>query len=151
MTKEELKSWLELTFPENKVEDAIDFPVLIVPKENLLSIFTQLVNTEQSKFNYLFCETAVDKQTHFEVIYHLTSTQYRHNMVVKVIIDDRENPEVQSVLSLFKSAELAECEIFDLFGIRFTNHSCRRLFLSDDWIGYPLRKDYKDDINVVTL
>jgi NADH:ubiquinone oxidoreductase subunit C len=86
------------------------------------------------------------------MIYNLTSTVFRHSLVIKVIIENRENAEIESVVSLWQAAELYECEIFDLFGIRFRNHpTLRRIFLGDDWKGFPLRKDYKDDVNVLTL
>jgi NADH:ubiquinone oxidoreductase subunit C len=72
--------------------------------------------------------------------------------VLKVILTDRENPEIDSVLDLWKAAELFECEIYDLFGIRFRNHpTLRRIFLSEEWKGYPLRKDYIDENNMVLL
>ena len=73
-------------------------------------------------------------------------------MVLKVILDNRETPEIESVYSLWKAADLFEDEIFDLFGIRFLNHpNLRRIFLGNDWPGYPLRKDYKDEINMINL
>jgi NADH:ubiquinone oxidoreductase subunit C len=69
-----------------------------------------------------------------------------------VNLEDRNNPEIDSVVSLWKAAELYECEIYDLFGIRFSGHpTLRRIFLGDDWQGYPLRKDYKDEVNVVKI
>jgi NADH:ubiquinone oxidoreductase subunit C len=61
-------------------------------------------------------------------------------------------PEIPSVYGLWQSAELFENEIFDLFGIRFQNHpNLRRIFLGDEWKGFPLRKDYQDNVNVVPL
>jgi len=71
-------------------------------------------------------------------------------MAAKVIIADRQNPEVPTVSDLWQTADLHEREIFDLFGIKFTNHpDLRRLFLDDDWVGFPLRKDYVDTVNIV--
>jgi NADH-quinone oxidoreductase subunit C len=152
MTKDELKIYLEKTFPTGKIEETKDFTVLFVEKEILFDVAKKLKESDETKFDFLFCQTAVDKQTYFEVVYHLTSTTYRHDLVVKVILNDRETPEIESVYPLWKAAELLECEIFDLFGIRFNNHpTLRRLFLGDAWQGFPLRKDYKDNVNVVTL
>lgn len=52
---------------------------------------------------------------------------------------------VATVSDLWSGAEYLEREVFDLFGIKFENHpDLRRLFLDDEWVGYPLRKDYKD-------
>jgi NADH-quinone oxidoreductase subunit C len=152
MDRAELKSYLESNFPLCKHEDSFDFPVLIVEKSELLSIAQQLNTNGDTQFDFLFCETAVDKKTHFEVVYHLTSSVFHHNLVVKVILEDRVNPEVESVYPLWMAADLYENEIFDLFGIRFINHpNLRRIMLGDEWPGFPLRKDYKDDVNIVTL
>ena len=69
---------------------------------------------------------------------------------MKVKTPDRENPEFQSVTDIWKTADLHEREVYDLLGIKFTGHpDLRRLFLDSSW-GYPLRKDYVDDINIVT-
>ena len=66
--------------------------------------------------------------------------------MLKVILTDKVNPSIPTVSDVWCAAEFYEREIFDLFGIRFENHpNMKRIFLEDDWIGYPLRKDYKDD------
>ena len=70
---------------------------------------------------------------------------------MKAKIADRTDPQMESASGIWKTAELNELEIFDLFGIKFKNHpNLRRLFLDDSW-GFPLRKDYTDDINMVSL
>lgn len=145
MSKEELKAYLEITFPTCKFEDTFDFPVIVVEKDQLLTIAKQLNEDPKTLFDFLFCQTAVDYISRFEVVYHLTSTTFRHDLVLKVLLDDRDHPEVESVYSLWMAAELYENEIFDLFGIRFLNHpNLRRIMLGNDWPGYPLRKDYTD-------
>jgi len=152
MNRDELKLYLEQNFSQCTLEDSFDFPVLIVDKSELFSIAQKLNTNVDTQFDFLFCETAVDKNTHFEVVYHLTSSVFHHNLVVKVILEDRVNPEVESVYPLWMAADLYENEIFDLFGIRFKNHpNLRRIMLGDEWPGFPLRKDYKDDVNIVTL
>ena len=146
MSKEELKAYLELTFPTCKIEETIDFPVLVVEKEQLFATALRLKETPATQFDFLFCQTAVDYTTRFEVVYYLTSTTYRHDLVLKVRFDDRDHAEVESVYNIWKAAELYENEIFDLFGIRFLNHpNLRRIMLGNDWPGYPLRKDYTDE------
>ena len=81
-------------------------------------------------------------------MYHLESTKYGHQIVLKTSTENRENPELDSVVDLFKGAELNENEIFDLFGIVFRGHpNLRRMFMPEDWNGFPLRKDYVDEIN----
>ncbi|MDP4209556.1 MAG: NADH-quinone oxidoreductase subunit C [Bacteroidota bacterium] len=152
MNREELKSYLESNFSNCQVSETFDFPLLIVPKEELLSVAGKLKNSSETLFDFLFCETAVDRNPNLEVVYHLTSTTFRHDMEMKVILEDRENPEVESVYSLWQAADLFEDEIYDMFGIRFANHpNLRRIMLGDEWQGFPLRKDYKDDVNIVTL
>ena len=146
MIKEELKHYLETNFPTAKVEETFDFPLLFLTKEELIPVLTKLKDAPETRFNFLFCETAIDRNPAFEMVYHLTSTYYRHDMMVKVILEDREKPEIESGYSLWEAADLYEDEIYDMFGIRFTNHpNLRRIMLTEDWVGYPLRKDYQDD------
>ena len=84
------------------------------------------------------------------VVYHLESTALRHSIVIKTQTADRENPVIDSVYDIWATAEFHEREVFDFFGIEFTNHpNLKRLFLTDDWDGFPLRKDYEDNINMV--
>ncbi len=152
MNKSDLKTYLEQTFPSNKVDETFDFPLMFVDKSDLHNVAQKLKDSKETLFDFLFCETAIDRNPSFEVVYHLTSTTYRHDMVLKVVLEDRDNPELPSVYSLWKAADLFENEIFDLFGIRFTGHpNLRRIMLGDEWPGFPLRKDYKDDVNIVTL
>ena len=103
-------------------------------------------------FDYLFCVTCVDWKTHLTMVYHLSSTLHRHTIVVKAKIADRNNAIIDSVYNIWATAELNEREAYDLFGVHFTNHpDLRRLFLSEDWVGFPLRKDYEDPINMIKL
>lgn len=112
----------------------------------------QLKNDPELAFDYLFCVTGVDWKTHLAMVYHLSSTIHRHTIVVKAKISDRNHAEIESVYNIWATAELNEREAYDLFGIRFTNHpDLRRLFLTEDWVGYPLRKDYEDPINMIKL
>ena len=86
------------------------------------------------------------------VIYHLKSNQYNHSFVLKARIENREKPEIDTVCNIWRTAEFHEREVYDLFGIVFNNHpDLRRIFLEDDWEGWPLRKDYVDEINIVEL
>jgi NADH/F420H2 dehydrogenase subunit C len=146
MTKEELKQYLEVTYPNLEVKETVNFPLLLVNKEDVITVLTQLKDAPETRFNFLFCETAVDRNPNFEVIYHLSSTYYHHDLEVKVILEDRETPVIDSVYSLWEAADLYEDEIYDMFGIRFKGHpNLRRIMLTDEWNGFPLRKDYQDD------
>ena len=87
---------------------------------------------------------------HIEVVYHLSSIQYKHNLVLKVILprwkDDVPGklPEVASVVSVWSTADWHEREVFDLSGIAFTGHpDFRRILCPEDWEGHALRKDYE--------
>jgi len=146
MTKKELKQYLEVTYPDLEVKETVNFPLLLINKEDVIPVLTKLKDASETRFNFLFCETAVDRNPNFEVIYHLTSTYYHHDLEVKVILEDRENPVIDSVYSLWEAADLYEDEIYDMFGIRFKGHpNLRRIMLTDEWNGFPLRKDYQDD------
>ena len=152
MTRDELFTYLTNNYQQYKLENAGDFIVMHVNKEEILQVAKQLKENKITAFDFLFCQTAVDWISRFEVIYNLASTEFNHNLILKVNIEDRNNAEIDSVISLWKAAELYECEIYDLFGIRFKGHpTLRRIFLGDEWPGFPLRKDYKDDVNVVKI
>ncbi len=79
------------------------------------------------------------------VYYHLESTKIKHKLVLKTSTP-RENPEVNSVESIWRHADWHEREAYDLFGIIFLNHpDLRRILMPYDWeAGHPLRKDYKN-------
>src|SRR5271157_5737034 len=97
------------------------------------------------KFVRLSTVTAVDRypaEPRFEVVYHLHSIEGNQRIRLKCRLDGG-NPEIDSVTSVWRSANWYEREVFDLFGIRFTGHpDLRRIMLPDGWEGHPLRKDY---------
>jgi NADH:ubiquinone oxidoreductase subunit C len=85
------------------------------------------------------------------MVYHLSSTVHRHTLVVKIKLP-RENPVIPTVSDIWRTAEFHEREAYDLMGVVFTNHpDLRRLFMTDDWQGWPLRKDYEDPVNMIKL
>jgi NADH-quinone oxidoreductase subunit C len=96
-------------------------------------------------FNYLSDVTCVDwypSDPRFEVVYHLLSISKKERVRLKVRLSD-ESPVVESVTSVWASANYFEREVFDLFGVRFSGHPyLRRLLMPEDWEGHPLRKDY---------
>lgn len=86
--------------------------------------------------------TAVDWETHFELVYHLQSLDHNHLITLKTHAD-HDDPVVDSLTPLYTGAHLQERELFDLMGIRFQGHpDLRRMFLWDGFPGYPLRKDF---------
>jgi len=96
-------------------------------------------------FNYLCDLTAVDwypSEPRFEVVYHLLSIPGKERVRLKAKLDG-SSPAIESVTSVWPSANFFEREVFDLFGVRFTGHpNLRRIMMPDDWEGHPLRKDY---------
>ena len=102
--------------------------------------------------DYLFCLTCVDWKTHLTMVYHLSSTTNRQtNIVVKSNLD-RNTPAIDTVCDIWRTAEFHEREVFELFGVNFPNHpDLRKLILTDDFEGYPLRKDFEDPINMIKL
>jgi NADH-quinone oxidoreductase subunit C len=149
LNKEELIEIIGKIVPEAEFPEGTQLPEAVIPAEKLVDVFENLKTNQQTAFDYLISHTAVDFNTHFMAVYHLTSTQHHHLVVVKVKIEERENPEIESVASVYPTSEFFEREVFDLFGIRYKNHpNLKRLFLEDDY-GYPLRKDFKDEVNMI--
>ena len=86
------------------------------------------------------------------VVYHLEKTTTGENTVVKTATLNREHPELPSVCDLWKAAEFNEREVYDYFGIRFIGHpDMRRLYLREDWVGHPFRKDYDESLNPLRM
>ena len=132
-------------------EEESEFLNVIVQPRHLYELMFKLRNDNQTQFDYLFCLTGMDWGEELGVVYHLESTTFRHILVVKVKTADRENPTLDSVWDIWRTAEFHEREVFDFFGIKFNNHpNLKRLFLTSNWEGFPLRKDYVDDINMIT-
>jgi NADH-quinone oxidoreductase subunit C len=150
MTKEELKEQLLLLLPAATFEEGGEW--LNVMAEAAAWKNTALaVRRAPFDFDYLFCLTCIDWKTHFTMVYHLTSTAHRHTVVIKANLD-RNNPEIETVSDIWRTAEFHEREVYDLFGVQFRHHpDLRRLILTDDWEGWPLRKDYEDPVNMIKL
>ncbi len=132
---------IEEKFPGSTVESGQDY--LLVKNEALLETLTLLKETAGLDFDYLNHITAVDYYQYFEVIYQLSSLEQNHSVVVKARCYERENPSLPSVTGIWQGADFQEREIFDLMGIRFEGHpNMKRIFLWEEFQGYPLRKDY---------
>ena len=134
-------------YQENK-----QFLTFIIPPAKMHDLALRLKQEADLAFDFLFCLTGVDMVKFQEVVYHLESTTHKHQLELKVRTEDRVNGSVDTVCDVWKTAEFHEREAFDLLGIRFTNHpDLRRIFLEENWIGHPLRKDYVDEVNIVEL
>jgi NADH-quinone oxidoreductase subunit C len=126
-------------------EPKID-PFAVVRKDRLVEICRWLKSTAGIEIDHCNVITGVDhpKRNVIEVVYHLFSYRHRHGVVLKVEAD-RANPSVPSVQGVWKAANWMERETFDLLGVVFEGHpDLRRVLLPDDWVGFPLRKDYQE-------
>ena len=123
-------------------ELAKDTPTLVVKNEKWHEVARFLKEDEQLAFDYLSNLHGVDYEDRMEVCYFLYSYHNRQSVAVKVKTD-REQPAVPSVMDIWRGADWNERETFDLFGIHFPGHTnLRRILLPDEWVGYPMRKDY---------
>lgn len=125
-----------------------------VPAGEFHAVAQSLRDDPEMRFDFLVCMTGMDWGETLGVVYHLRSTTLGHEIVLRTETSDRENPELQSVSDLWEAAQLNEREVYDFYGIRFIGNSdMRRLYLRNDWVGYPFRKDYdaSPEINPVRL
>jgi len=152
MTTEELKIKITELQPTAIFEEGGEWLNINVEPKDWLSLATQLRNDESLFFDYLFCLTCIDWKTHLTMVYHLSSTKYRHNIVVKAKLD-RSNPEIETVSHIWRTADFHEREVYEMFGVNFLNHpDLRLLILPDGWEGKnPLRKDFEDAVNMIKL
>ncbi|MGY8767651.1 MAG: NADH-quinone oxidoreductase subunit C [Pirellulales bacterium] len=141
--------------------EAID-PWIEVSPDGLIEVCKYLRDGD-TKLNFLNSICVVDYleidekkakkvswEPHLEVVYHLSSISSKLTLVLKVILPRWKNdepgnlPEVPSVAPVWSTADWHEREAYDLSGIRFTGHTnLRRILCPEDWVGYPLRKDYE--------
>ena len=152
MTNEELKIKITELLPAATFEESGEWINVNVEPQNWLSIAQQLRSDDALFFDYLFCLTCIDWKTHLTMVYHLSSTRYRHNMVIKAKLA-RNKPEIETVSHIWRTAEFHEREVYEMFGVNFLNHpDLRLLILPDGWEGKnPLRKDFEDPINMIRL
>ena len=138
-----LKAKLPDAILDVKLDGVIDPYARVAPgKIKDVSVFMR--DQENMAFDYLMCLSAVDYTGgKLGVVYHLSSMKWNHKFTLKVDVTV-ENSHVQSVESVWKTANWHEREAFDMIGIVFDGHpDLRRILLPDDWEGHPLRKDYK--------
>ncbi|PEM59052.1 NADH-quinone oxidoreductase subunit C [Bacillus wiedmannii] len=120
-----------------------DVPTLVAEPSKYYEVMELLRFHEGLAFDYMSELHATDFVTHMEVYVHLFSYGKKQSVAVKVKLD-REEPQVESVTALWKGADWPEREAYDLLGIVFKGHpNLSRILMPDDWIGYPLRKDYE--------
>ena len=117
-----------------------DFLSLEIDRTNLVAVCRFL--RDQLGFDLLSCISGVDMLDHLEVVYHVRSIVRGQLLQIKVRLD-HEKPELDSVISVWPTANWLERETYDLFGIKFAGHpDLRRMLLDDDFEGYPLLKSF---------
>jgi NADH-quinone oxidoreductase subunit C len=145
MTIEQLKEHLCELYPVHCPYFSVEFgdAVLLVPPDIIKRAATDL---KAMGFDRLGMVTAVDKADgKLILVYRLTSRTLHAAIFLKTRVpaDDAVTP---TVTDLWPAANWQEREVYDLFGIDFTGHpDLRRILLPDDWVGFPLRKDYEDE------
>jgi NADH-quinone oxidoreductase subunit C len=165
MTAADIIAALEAKFgPKiaSKNAAALD-PFVVVAAADIVEVCRFLRDDPALKFDILSCLSGVDYlepdpkkvakagfEPHTEVVYHLQSFTHRHRFVVKLVLPRWKDgkagdlPEVPSVSSIWPAADWHEREVYDLSGVWFAGHpDLRRILLSEDWVGHPLRKDYE--------
>lgn len=114
-----------------------------VSRNKLPETMRELRDNPLYNLDYLMNLSSVDYPENFTILYHLISIQHKHHLTVKVEISKESPYWVPSVSSVWKAAQVQEREAFDLMGIVFNDHpDLRRILLSDDFVGHPLRKDF---------
>lgn len=149
MTNEELQAYLAGEFSNAGVTLGKQYVEMVVKADDLHETAVQLKKITGLSFDYLFCLSGVDYPESIQIVYHLESVKHRHVVVMKVNTADRNDPVLDTVSDVWRTAKYHEREVYDLLGVKFNNHTdLRRLFLDDTW-GFPLRKDYKDEVRIV--
>lgn len=122
-------------------------PQISIDPSKLVELCLFLRDTENFYFDSLSCLTALDngpEKGTMEVIYHLYSIPYHHSLVLKAVLP-RDQATFPSLSGVWRTANWHEREAYDFFGITFIDHpDLRRILLPADWVGHPMRKDYKE-------
>jgi NADH-quinone oxidoreductase subunit C len=145
MTKDELTAYIkdkytgQIEIIENKQAE----PYFLVKADDLVSFARFIHDDPALQMTFMMNLAAVDTGTQYEAIYNICSYQLKHRLFFKVILD-HENPQIDTVMPVWKAANWYEREIWELFGITVKNHpNLTRFLLTDDWDeGFPMRKGW---------
>ncbi len=150
MTNEEIKEYIS-TYAPNVIYDETGEWLNLILEATEWQKLASVIKEPPIQMDFLFCLTCVDWKTHLTMVYHLSSTKHRQNIVIKVNLAI-DQPIINTVSAIWRTAEFHEREVFEMFGVDFINHpDLRKLILEDDFKGYPLRKDFEDPINMIKL
>ncbi|MGC7871035.1 NADH-quinone oxidoreductase subunit C [Desulfosporosinus sp. SYSU MS00001] len=127
---------------KGEIAECLDVLELTVNCSEAIVTLSGAKNFADVPCDFLHDLCGMDLEDYFEVVYQLSSLRgsQRLRIIAKV---ERDNPVIDSVTSLWKGADFLEREAFDMFGIQFRGHpNLKRIYMWDDYIGYPLRKDF---------
>jgi NADH-quinone oxidoreductase subunit C len=152
MVNEELKTKITELLAATTFDETGEWLSISVDAKDWLPFAQQLRNDERLQFDYLFCVTCIDFKTNLTMVYHLSSTIFRHNIVIRSVLN-RDKPEIETVSHIWQTANFHEREVYEMFGVNFLNHpDLRLLILPDGWEGKnPMRKDFEDAVNMIKL
>ena len=152
MGNEDLKTNISELLPTASFDETGEWLNISIAPQDWLILANHLRNDSTLFFDHLFCLTCIDWKTHLTMVYHLSSTKFRHNIVVKAILD-RNTPVIETVSNIWRTANFHEREVYEMFGVDFSNHpDLRLLILPDGWEARnPMRKDFEDPINMIRL
>lgn len=152
MSNEELKTRITALTASASFDETGEWLNTTIEAHAWESFASHLLNDQSLFFDFLFCVTCIDWKTHLTMVYHLTSTLYRHHVVVKINLD-RNHPEIETVSHIWKTANFNEREAYEMFGVHFLHHpDLRLLILPDGWEGKrPMLKDFDDPVNMIRL
>jgi NADH-quinone oxidoreductase subunit C len=140
-----LKGKIVAKFGEDVLEEAglKQFrPTFVIKRDHWVQVVSFLKNDESLAFTYPEAMAGTDYKDYIEVYALLHSFKLDQDVSLKVRTP-RDNASVPSLVSLFPGYNWEEREIFDLLGVNFEGHpDMRKIMLTDDWKGHPLRKDY---------
>jgi NADH-quinone oxidoreductase subunit C len=118
---------------------------VVLSRDALLDVIEYLRDDEATQMNLLRDITAVDymnRKPRFEVVYILYSLEKKHQLLLRVPLD-ADDVKIPSLAALYGCAGWLEREVFDMYGMQFTDHpDLRRVLLYEEFDGHPLRKDY---------
>lgn len=120
--------------------------IVVIARDHILESLHTLRHDPAFAFDMLSDLTVVDyigQEPRFELVYHLYSLEHGHRLRVKVPIPDGDDCWAPTATRIWKAANWAEREAWDLYGVRFQGHpDLRRILMYEEFVGHPLRKDY---------
>lgn len=146
-TEEKIKQWCGAATFEEAGET-----VAVIPSSELEAVCLRLHEDKTDPMDYLRDLVAADYGDKFSVFYQLESSKTGARVILRTDTEGHDAPFLPTVCHLWKTAEIKEREAYEFFGIRFTGHpDMRRIFLREDWKGYPMRKDYDMNSNPLNM